>query len=87
MGSDNTTEELMNVILANEGDYVFSGWWMVKATSSKAELRKSYLFLSAKVNPDNNPGSPVSKQLSKLSSSHLRDLLTQKSLTRRRKMM
>jgi len=64
-GSDNTTEELMNVILANEGDYVFilslSGK-MVKASSSKAELRKSYLLLSAKVHPDKNPGSQVSKK-------------------------
>jgi len=64
-GSDNTTEELMNVILANEGDYVFilslSGK-MVKASSSKAELRKSYLLLSTKVHPDKNPGSQVSKK-------------------------
>jgi len=60
-----TTEELMNVILANEGDYVFilslSGK-IVKASSSKAELRKSYLLLSAKVHPDKNPGSQVSKK-------------------------
>jgi len=64
-GSDNTTEELMNAILANEGDYVFilslSGK-MVKASSSKAELRKSYLLLSTKVHPDKNPGSQVSKK-------------------------
>eukprot|EP00092_Neocalanus_flemingeri_P035736 GFUD01038909.1.p1 GENE.GFUD01038909.1~~GFUD01038909.1.p1 ORF type:complete len:594 (+),score=205.46 GFUD01038909.1:50-1783(+) len=64
-GKDNTTEELMNVILANEGDYVFilslSGK-MVKVSSSKAELRKSYLLLSAKVHPDKNPGSQVSKK-------------------------
>ena len=49
----------MNVILENEGDYVFilslSGK-IVKATSSKPELRKSYLLLSAKVHPDKNPG-------------------------------
>jgi len=60
-----TTEDLMNVILANEGDYVFilslSGK-IVKASSSKAELRKSYLLLSAKVHPDKNPGSQVSKK-------------------------
>jgi len=64
-GSANTTEELMNVILANEGDYVFilslSGK-IVKASSSKAELRKSYLLLSTKVHPDKNPGSQVSKK-------------------------
>jgi len=64
-GSENTTEELMNVILANEGDYVFilslSGK-IVKASSSKAELRKSYLLLSTKVHPDKNPGSQVSKK-------------------------
>jgi len=64
-GSENTTEELMNVILANEGDYVFilslSGK-MVKASSSKAELRKCYLLLSTKVHPDKNPGSQVSKK-------------------------
>ena len=63
--ADNTTEELMNVILANEGDYVFilslSGK-MVKETSSKAELRKAYLLLSAKVHPDKNPGSQSSKK-------------------------
>ena len=39
---DGTTEELMSVILANEGDYIFilslSGK-MVKQSSSKAELR------------------------------------------------
>jgi len=60
-----TTEDLMNVILANEGDYVFilslSGK-IVKASSSKAELRKSYLLLSAKVHPDKNPGSQISKK-------------------------
>jgi len=65
-GSDrDTTEDLMNVILANEGDYVFilslSGK-IVKASSSKAELRKSYLLLSAKVHPDKNPGSQISKK-------------------------
>jgi len=58
-------EELMNVILANEGDYEFilslSGK-IVKASSGKAELRKSYLLLSAKVHPDKNPGSNVSKR-------------------------
>ena len=45
-------EELMNVILANEGDYIFilslSGK-IVKETSSKPELRKAYLLLSTKV--------------------------------------
>ena len=55
----------MNVILENEGDYVFilslSGK-IIKATSSKPELRKSYLLLSAKVHPDKNPGSQVSKK-------------------------
>ena len=62
---DVTTEELMNVILANEGDYVFilslSGK-IVKPSSSKAELRKAYLMLSSKVHPDKNPGSLSSKK-------------------------
>ena len=55
----------MKVVLANEGDYVFilslSGK-MVKNTSSKAELRKSYLLLSSKVHPDKNPGSQDAKK-------------------------
>ena len=55
----------MNVILANEGDYIFilslSGK-MVKQSSSKAELRKAYLLLSSKVHPDKNPGSQSSKK-------------------------
>ena len=63
--SDKTTEELMKVILANEGDYVFvlslSGK-VVRETSSKAELRKSYLLLSTKVHPDKNPGSQEAKK-------------------------
>jgi len=58
-----TTEELMNVIMQNEGDYEFilslSGK-MVKATSSKPELRRAYLLVSAKVHPDKNPGSQIS---------------------------
>ena len=62
---DGTTEELMSVILANEGDYIFilslSGK-MVKQSSSKAELRKAYLLLSSKVHPDKNPGSQSSKK-------------------------
>ena len=62
---DGTTEELMNVILANEGDYIFilslSGK-IVKQSSSKAELRKAYLLLSSKVHPDKNPGSQSSKK-------------------------
>ena len=64
-GTDKTTEELMKVVLANEGDYVFilslSGK-VVKNTSSKAELRKSYLLLSSKVHPDKNPGSQDAKK-------------------------
>ena len=55
----------MKVVLANEGDYVFilslSGK-MVRETSSKAELRKSYLLLSSKVHPDKNPGSQEAKK-------------------------
>ena len=50
--SRKSIEELMNVILANEGDYVYilslSGK-IVQATSSKPELRKAYLLLSTKV--------------------------------------
>ena len=61
----NSNEDLMNVILANEGDYVFilslSGK-IVKASSSKAELRKSYLLLSTKIHPDKNQGSTESKK-------------------------
>ena len=64
-GADSTTEELMKVILENEGDYVFilslSGK-IVKENSSKAELRKAYLLLSTKVHPDKNPGSQSSKK-------------------------
>merc|ERR1719150_2079794 len=64
-GSDQTTEELMRAILANEGDHVFilslSGK-MVRQNSSKAELRKSYLILSSKVHPDKNPGSQEAKK-------------------------
>ena len=55
----------MKVVLANEGDYVFilslSGK-VVRETSSKAELRKSYLLLSSKVHPDKNPGSQEAKK-------------------------
>ena len=62
---DKTTEELMNVILANEGDYVFilslSGK-IVQENSSKAELGKAYLMLSSKVHPDKNSGSSSSKK-------------------------
>jgi len=64
-GGSDSTEELMNAIMENEGDYVFilslSGK-MVKETSSKAELRRAYLGLSTKVHPDKNPGSLVSKK-------------------------
>jgi len=63
--TDKSTGELMKVILDNEGDFVFilslSGK-IVKANSSKAELRKAYLLLSAKVHPDKNPGSQESKK-------------------------
>lgn len=59
---DSTNEDLMNVILANEGDYIFllslSGK-MVQATSSKAELRKAYYLVSTKVHPDKNSGSQI----------------------------
>ena len=62
---DKTTEELMNVILANEGDYVFilslSGK-IVQENSSKAELGKAYLMLSSKVHPDKNSGSSSSNK-------------------------
>jgi len=63
--TDKSTGELMKVILDNEGDFVFilslSGR-IVKSNSSKAELRKAYLLLSAKVHPDKNPGSQESKK-------------------------
>lgn len=57
-----TLRELMNVIMANEGDYPFilslSGK-MVTAASSKPELRKAYLLVSMKVHPDKNAGNPL----------------------------
>ena len=53
----NSAEVLMNAIMENEGNYVFilslSGK-TVDETSSKAELRRAYLSLSAKVHPDKN---------------------------------
>ena len=49
----------MELIMAHEGEHTFilslSGR-MVAATSSKVELRKAYLLVSAKVHPDKNPG-------------------------------
>ena len=63
--SDDQVKDLMEAIIANEGDFIFilslSGK-MVKATSSKAELRKAYFILSSKVHPDKNSNSAVSKQ-------------------------
>ena len=58
MGGGN--EDLMAVIMEHEGEHTFilslSGK-MVAASSSKVELRKAYLLVSAKVHPDKNPGS------------------------------
>lgn len=59
---DDTKEELMNAIMANEGDYVFvlslSGKY-VSQSSSKTDLRKAYLMVSTKVHPDKNPGNQL----------------------------
>ena len=55
---DDTKEELINAIIANEGDYVFvlslSGKYVTQS-SSKTDLRKAYLMVSTKVHPDKNP--------------------------------
>ena len=63
--SGSSVVDLMEAINANEGDFAFilslSGK-IVKATSSKAELRKSYFILSSKVHPDKNANSAVSKK-------------------------
>ena len=52
----------MEVIMSHAGEHTYilslSGK-MVAATSSKAELRKAYLMVSAKVHPDKNPGSQI----------------------------
>ena len=52
----------MEVIMSHAGEHTYilslSGR-MVAATSSKAELRKAYLMVSAKVHPDKNPGSQI----------------------------
>lgn len=57
---DASRMELFKAILENEDDHVFvlslSGK-PVKGSSDKAELRKAYLLLSAKVHPDKNQGS------------------------------
>ena len=62
---DDHLTDLMEAIVANAGDFVFilclSGKF-VKATSSKAELRKAYFILSSKVHPDKNSNSAISKQ-------------------------
>ena len=58
-GGKSANLDLMEVIMAHEGEHTFilslSGK-MVAATSSKVELRKAYLLVSAKVHPDKNPG-------------------------------
>merc|ERR1712106_1253441 len=59
---DETKEELMNVIIANEGEYVFVlslAGALVSAHSSKADLRRAYLKVSTKVHPDKNPGNQL----------------------------
>ena len=59
-GKGGGNEDLMAVIMEHEGEHTFilslSGK-MVAASSSKVELRKAYLLVSAKVHPDKNPGS------------------------------
>ena len=63
--SGNNVVDLMEAITSNEGDFAFilslSGK-IVKATSSKAELRKAYFLLSSKVHPDKNSNSALSKK-------------------------
>ena len=61
-GKGDSNEALMEVIMAHAGEHTYilslSGR-MIAATSSKAELRKAYLMVSAKVHPDKNPGSQI----------------------------
>jgi len=61
-GKQDSNEALMEVIMSHAGEHTYilslSGK-MVAATSSKAELRKAYLMVSAKVHPDKNPGSQI----------------------------
>ena len=56
---DDAKNELFKFILNNEDNYSFilslSGK-TVQANSSKPDLRRAYLLLSAKVHPDKNPG-------------------------------
>ena len=61
----NANKELFNALIENDGDYEFvlslSGKTVSK-DSSKPELRRAYLLLSAKVHPDKNGGSKESIQ-------------------------
>ena len=58
-GQDNAKNDLFKAILNNEDNYSFvlslSGK-KIQASSGKADLRRAYLLLSAKVHPDKNPG-------------------------------